>query len=90
VALLCALTVWLLGLFAASPLLHGSLHHDAAHAGHTCTITLFSQGLEVSLGRADLIVTPALFPTGEIATLSITRLTRESDRLPPGRGPPFC
>ncbi len=90
VAVLCALTVWLLGLFAASSPLHVSVHDDAAHADHTCAITLFSQGLEDSLGCADLPVTPALFPAGEIATLPVVLLTDTPDRLPPGRGPPLC
>lgn len=90
VAGLCALTVWLLGLFAASSQLHVSVHTDAGHAGHSCAITLFSQGLEDSLGCADLVVTPALFPAGEIATLPVASLTDPSDRLPPGRGPPLC
>jgi len=87
---LCALTVWLLGLFVASSQLHISLHDDAAHAGHTCAITLFSQGLEDSLGHVDPVVTPALFPAGEIATVAVAPLTDTPDRLPPGRGPPLC
>jgi hypothetical protein len=90
VAVLCALMVWLLGFFAASAQLHGSVHGDADHAVHTCAITLFSQGLEDSLGQADPVVTPALFPTGEIATVPAAPLTDTPDRLPPGRGPPFC
>ncbi|HEY0863237.1 MAG TPA: hypothetical protein VGD97_03965 [Lacunisphaera sp.] len=90
VAALCALTVWLLGLFVASSQLHVALHTDAGHAGHSCAITLFSQGLEASLGCADLVVTPALFPAGKIATLPVVWLSDTSDRLPPGRGPPLC
>lgn len=89
-AVLCALTVWLLGLFAASSQLHVSLHTDAGHAGHSCAITLFSHGLEDSLGCADLVVTPALFPAGEIATVAVAPLTDTPGRLPPGRGPPLC
>lgn len=90
VAAVCALMVWLLGFFAASSQLHGSVHADADHAGHTCAITLFSQGLEDSLGCADLVVTPALFPAGEIAAGPVVSLTDTPDRLPPGRGPPLC
>jgi hypothetical protein len=90
VAAVCALTVWLLGLFAASSQLHVSVHADAGHAGHSCAITLFSHGLEDSLGCADLVVTPALFPAGEIAPVAIAPLSEMSDRLPPGRGPPLC
>lgn len=90
VAVSCALTVWLLGLFAASSQLHASLHADAADAGHTCAITLFSQGLEDSLGCADIVVTPALFPAGGLTAAPAAPLTETSDRLPPGRGPPLC
>jgi hypothetical protein len=89
-AAVCAVTVWLLGLFAASSQLHVSLHADAGHAGHSCAITLFSQGLEDSLGCADLVVTPALFPAGGIAMPSVAPLCDAPDRLPPGRGPPLC
>lgn len=90
VAAICALTVWLLGVFAASSHLHDSLHSDAGHAGHSCAITLFSQGLEEALGGADLVVTPALFAAGEIAPVVSASFSDTSDRLPPGRGPPLC
>ena len=89
VAAVCALMVWLLGFFGASSQLHGAVHAEADHAGHTCAITLFSQGLEHSLGQADMVVTPALFPAGEIAAVPAAPLTDTPDRLPPGRGPPF-
>jgi hypothetical protein len=29
---------------AASPLLHGDIHHDAASSDHTCVVTTLSQG----------------------------------------------
>lgn len=87
--MLCALTVWLLGLAGASSQLHVSLHADADDAGHACAITLFSHGLDHPLGCADLVVTPALFPAGEIGSLPVILLTDTSDRLPPGRGPPL-
>jgi len=89
-ATVCALCFWLLGLFAASSQLHVSLHADAGHAGHSCAITLFSHGLEDSLGCADLVVSPALFPAGATAPVVIASLIDTSDRLPPGRGPPLC
>jgi hypothetical protein len=90
VAALCVLIIGLLGLFAASSHLHDSVHDEADHVDHACTITLFSQGLEDSLGWADLPVTPALFPAGEIAAVSAAPLTAAPFRLPPGRGPPLC
>lgn len=90
VAAVCALMVGLLGFFAASSQLHGSVHADADHAGHTCAITLFSQGLDDSLRHADQVVTPALFPAGEIVAVTTAPVTDTPDRLPPGRGPPLC
>ena len=90
VTVLCALLVGLLGLFAASSHLHDSVHADADHAEHSCAITLFSQGLEDSLGHADPVVTPALFTAGEVAAAAAALVTATPDRLPPGRGPPLC
>lgn len=85
-----ALTVGLLGVFSASAQLHDSVHADADHAGHTCAITLFNQGIEDTLGCADLVVTPALFPAGEIGTVTSAPVSDTPARLPRGRGPPLC
>jgi hypothetical protein len=82
--------VGLLGIFSASSNLHDSVHADADHADHSCAITLFSQGLEDSLGQADPVVTPALFPAGVIVAVTAAPVTDTPDRLPPGRGPPLC
>lgn len=89
-AALCALLVGLLGVFAASSHLHDFVHADADHAEHSCAITLFSQGLENSLGHAGPVVTPALFPAGEVVAATAALVTTTPDRLPPGRGPPLC
>ena len=53
-ALVAALCVFLLTVFAASPTLHAGLHDEAAHgdhhavpvgdAEHACAVTLFAQG----------------------------------------------
>jgi hypothetical protein len=90
VAVFCALTVWLLGVFATSAQLHGALHDDAEQATHTCAITLFSHGLEDSLGGAELVITPALFCAGETRAIAIVPTADAHVRLPPGRGPPHC
>ena len=90
VAAVCALSVWLLGLFAASSQLHGALHADAGEAGHVCAITLFNDGVENSTGFAAIIVTPAVFPAGEIAVVADTPRESPVGRFPPGRGPPLC
>jgi hypothetical protein len=90
VAAFCALAVWLLGVFAASSELHGALHADADHAGHTCAITLFSEGIENPTDCAIVAVAPALFPAGDACAPQAAPLTKTEDRLPPGRGPPLC
>lgn len=89
-AAFCALTVWLLGLFVASAPLHGALHQDAGHAGHTCAITLFREGIEDAVGSAAIIVTPALSPRGATAALTAVLVADADVRLPPGCGPPLC
>ncbi len=44
----CAAVIFTLGLFAASPVLHGELHHDVtAPAGDGCAIVLFADGVAV-------------------------------------------
>jgi hypothetical protein len=90
VAAFCALSVWLLGVFAVSSELHGDLHTEAGHAEHTCAITLFSETLEDPTGAADIAVAPAFFPAGATGTPWAAPLTETADRLPPGRGPPLC
>ena len=84
-----ALTVWLLGLLAASPELHSLLHEDAGRAGHTCAITLFREGVEDGLGAAVLVATPALFPAGETVAVMVLPVADADVRLPPGCGPPL-
>jgi hypothetical protein len=88
VAAFCALSIWLLGQFAVSAQLHGTVHTDADHGGHTCAITLFSEGLENPAGGAVMAVAPALFPNGDLVTPTAWHLTETENRLPPGRGPP--
>ncbi len=90
VAVACAWSVWLLGVFGASSQLHGALHADAGEAGHTCAVTLFSQGVEDASGFVAIVVTPVLFPAGEMTAVSAVPATCAADLLPPGRGPPAC
>lgn len=90
VAAVCALIVWLLGFFAASSQLHGSVHHEADHAGHTCAITFFSAGLDDPLGCTGISVIPALFPVSETPADLASPLPDADGRLPPGCGPPLC
>lgn len=90
VAVACALSVWLLGIFSVSSQLHGAVHADAGEAGHICAITLFSNGVESAAVHAAIVVAPATFPAGEIAVAAQVPRDCPVDRLPPGRGPPFC
>jgi hypothetical protein len=88
VAATCAVMVWMLGLLAASPELHARVHHDADHAGHTCAVTLFSQGLDhPELGSA-LAPEPALVVVAEVIPSELLQVESVMDWLRPGRGPP--
>ena len=89
-AALCALNIWLLGLFAASSHLHEAVHDESATAGHTCVITLFRDGVEDPLPAIVLVAAPALFPAGEIAPAPAAPASHADVRLPPGRAPPLC
>ena len=98
-ALLAALGVLLLAVFAASPTLHAGLHeHDAAaahdhaapvgDAAHTCAVTLFAQG-----ATALLVFCLLLLARPTVAGLSL-RATDEIAvahpryRLVPSHAPP--
>ncbi len=85
----CALSVWLLGLLAASPQLHAALHADADHTDHSCAVTLFSHGCENSLGAISLDCAPILFVAYETPANPGLSHPAITDRLPPGRGPPL-
>lgn len=89
-AVLCALTIWLLGVFSASAHLHESLHAEADHQDHACAITLFSQGLDSPLACVALVLAPAEFPAGVVLAPSAAPVSEMPGRLPPGRGPPLC
>ena len=84
----CALLVWMLGLFAASPQLHERLHADAGHTEHECAITIFHHGVE-DAGTAQPLLVVAWRMVGATAILpSALSLTEASGLLPPSCGPP--
>lgn len=87
---MCALTVWLLGVFAVSSDLHGTLHHEAGNLGHTCAVTLFRDGVEDPLPAIILTPAPVLYPTGEVPMVVAVVAAEPDTRLPPGCGPPLC
>lgn len=85
----CAVLIFVLGIFAASPTLHSQLHHGTdSSVDDGCAITLFANGVSVSL---PVIVLPP--PAGEWRELSVVALREvllDSPRylLQPERGPP--
>ena len=88
----CALLVFGLGLFAASPILHQQLHHNAdSSADDGCAIVLFAGGVSLSLG-AIAVPPPATEwcePSRSVAEeifLASPRYLRQPERGPPGLG----
>jgi len=84
----CAAMVLMLGLLAASPELHARVHHDADHAGHTCAVTLFSQGLDHPAIGGELPLAPAMVIVSGLIPSEPQRIESVTDWLLPGRGPP--
>jgi hypothetical protein len=85
----CAALIFGLGLFAASPALHGELHHDAgATGGDGCAVVLFAGGVSVPV-VAIAVPPPALEWKTQVHFVS-PDICLESPRyrLRPGRGPP--
>ncbi|MBI3885712.1 MAG: hypothetical protein HY302_08310 [Opitutae bacterium] len=88
-ALGCAVLVWALGILAASPQLHASLHRDAGQLEHSCAVTLFSHGAENSAPPVRLNVAPTLVVVGMLAPSEPLSVESVRDWLQPGRGPPL-
>ena len=89
-ALGCALTIWLLGLFAASAGLHGALHQDAGHAGHACGVTLFNHGVDEAGTPLAAVFTPLLLLDETVSRPAERMVAAPRYRLLPGRAPPAC
>lgn len=89
IAALCALAVWLLGVLAISPQLHGHVHEDAATPHHECAVTLFQHGAENPLTFSGLSLAPADFAVETIAPIDTIARSAVDVRLHPGRGPPL-
>lgn len=92
-AAVCACAVWLLGLFAVSPQLHGHLHHgDSDHAEtsaeHVCAVTLFQHGVENPMPDAALRLAARVQFLGTLAVAPLAAPATVDVRLQPGRGPP--
>jgi hypothetical protein len=88
-AAVCAALIFVLGLFAASPVLHGQLHHDTTSSTKDdCAIVLFANGISVPL---TVIALPPPSPEWcEQIQFSLTEVCLDSPRylLQPERGPP--
>ena len=86
----CVALVFALGLFAASPVLHGKLHHhDSTGSDDGCAIVLFATGVSVPLALS------AVPPSAEWREHSYARSTEiflgsPRYRLLPGCGPPVA
>lgn len=106
VAVGCVVLVALLSLATVSPKIHATLHGrlqgqdehaehrgdpaNQAEPGHSCAVTLFSQGIES--GGAPLLVlgVPEPLFTDVIALADQVARAARAMQLPPGRGPPVC
>ncbi|WP_415908421.1 hypothetical protein [Oleiharenicola sp. Vm1] len=89
-AALLAVTVWALGVLAASPELHAALHGDSGDHAHECAVTLFAHG------AAALDAAPALHRVTDARELGRVAAPRTHDWAPPhyllrpACGPPRC
>jgi hypothetical protein len=88
VAVLCALTVWVLGLLAVSPQLHAAMHQDAGHEEHSCAVTLFSQGVEGTNPSIDFAITPLVLLADSPVSVEACPAAAPRYWLLPGRAPP--
>ena len=85
----CAALVFALGLLAASPVLHGHLHHDDASAvDDGCAVVLFAGGGSVPMALRATPPPPAEWC--EAVYAGSTEVCLDSPRylLQPERGPP--
>ena len=88
-AVLAALSIWILGLLAAAPQWHASLHSDAGGQDHSCAVTLFSHSTESAVTAACFVSAPVLFPAGECTVQPALPVADAENLFPPGRGPPL-
>ncbi len=102
VAVGCMVLVGLLSLATVSPGIHAALHghyhetgehaghQDRAEPGHTCAVTLFSQGFESGCTPLLVLGAPEPLFTDVIALADQVARAARAAQLPPGRGPPIC
>lgn len=86
----CAALIFALGLFAASPTLHGQLHHDTdSPAGDACAVVLFADGVAVPIALD--LPPPPVAGWHETTYGASSEIYLDSPRylLRPERGPPL-
>ena len=84
-----AVLIFVLGIFAASPVLHGQLHHHTdQYQEDGCVIVLFAGGVALSL--ATKVVPPTIMEWQEARRVELAEIFLDSPRylLRPERGPP--
>jgi hypothetical protein len=84
-----AVLVFVLGVFAASPVLHGRLHQHAEQSTEDgCAIVLFAGG--VSMPLATNVLPPTIMEWQESREVELAEIFLDSPRylLRPERGPP--
>jgi hypothetical protein len=87
----CTVLIFALGLFAASPALHGQLHHDTTSSTRDgCAIVLFAGG--VSMPLAVNAAPPTTAEWHVQIRFAPTEICLDSPRylLHPERGPPVA
>ncbi len=87
----CAVLVFTLGLFAASPLLHEQLHSAASMPSDDgCAVALFATGVSTLLTVQALPLPSAEWREQPYVRAIEVSLDSPRYRLQPGRGPPFA
>ena len=84
-----AVLIFVLGIFAASPVLHGQLHHHTdQHQEDGCAIVLFAGGVALTL--ATNVVPPTTVEWQASRRIELAEIFLDSPRylLRPERGPP--
>lgn len=82
--------VWLLGVLAASPQLHGAVHAQAGEAAHECAVTLFAHGADTPDVAVGVPCSPLVRELGRVGAPASHAWVAPAYRLRPACGPPCC
>jgi hypothetical protein len=86
-AVLLASLVFILGLIAVYPDAHHFIHKDSDESGHSCAVTLYSQGTTLTTAGV-FILEHQLFVVGKVLKPESLFLQTSLYYLKPERGPP--